>query len=62
MSQDSHRCAICAAEFESTKDLVRHEKAGHTPQGISGAGPSNQDDRASDKPREGREFTRRSFE
>lgn len=65
MSHDTHRCAICAAEFASTADLVKHEKASHTQQGISGVAPSNEyptDEGASAKPRQGREFTRRNRE
>jgi hypothetical protein len=65
MNQDTHRCAICAAEFASSAELVRHEKARHTQQGISGVNPSNEhpaDKEASAKPRQGREFTRRNAE
>lgn len=65
MSNETHLCAICAAEFASSADLVRHEKARHTQQGISGVNPSNEyptDDAAAAKPREGREFTRRNTE
>ena len=65
MDYDTHRCAICRAEFVSTAELVRHEKERHTQQGISGISPSNEypaDERAADKPRAGREFTRRNSE
>lgn len=65
MDHDTHRCAICRAEFPSTDELVRHEKARHTQQGISGISPSNEypvDEGASAKPREGREFDRRNTE
>lgn len=65
MDHDTHRCPICAAEFASSEELVRHEKARHTQQGISGVNPSNEypaDESRSDKPRKGREFTRRNFE
>jgi hypothetical protein len=65
MDHDTHRCAICRAEFASTEKLVQHEKARHTQQGISGITPSNEyptDEGASAKPREGRDFTRRNAE
>jgi hypothetical protein len=65
MSHDTHRCAICAAEFESSADLVEHEKARHTQQGISGVNPGNEypvQESDTSKPRAGREFTRRNFE
>lgn len=65
MDHDTQRCPICAAEFASSEELVRHEKARHTQQGISGVNPSNEyptDESRSDKPRKGREFTRRNRE
>lgn len=64
MDRETHHCAICAAEFASSAELIRHEKARHTQQGISGVNPSNEypaDERGS-RPREGREFTRRNAE
>lgn len=65
MTYDTHRCAICRAEFGSSAELVRHEKDRHTQQGISGINPGNEypaEERVSGRPREGREFTRRNFE
>lgn len=65
MDHDTLLCPICAAEFASSAELVRHEKAHHTQQGIGGVNPSSDyqtDDSRSDKPRQGREFTRRNSE
>lgn len=65
MDHDTHKCPICRAEFASSDDLVQHEKARHTQQGISGISPSNEyptDQGASAKPRQGRDFDRSSRE
>jgi hypothetical protein len=65
MNHDTHRCAICRAEFASSAELVRHEKARHTQQGISGVSQGNEhptDEGASAKSRQGRAFTRRNQE
>ena len=65
MDSTTHRCAICAAEFASSADLVLHEKSRHTQQGISGVNPSNEyptEERVQEKPRQGREFTRSNRE
>lgn len=63
MITESHRCAICAAEFGSSKDLVHHERTEHTthaatptdstPAGRAGSGEHN---------RQNREFSRRNTE
>lgn len=58
MANDIHRCAICAAEFESTAELVRHEREHHAHE--AGAESGRRDD--SRKPRSGHEFTRRNSE
>lgn len=65
MNHDTQRCAICAEEFASSEDLVRHEQSRHTQQGISGVNPRNEyptGERSSEKPRKGRKFTRRNYE
>lgn len=65
MHEDTHRCAICRAEFASSADLVQHEKARHTQQGMRGTEQSNQDPTDEDRSprsRQGREFTRRNQE
>lgn len=65
MNHDTHRCPICAAEFASTAELVRHEKARHTQQGISGVNPSIEHpagEANAPKPRKDHEFSRRNFE
>ena len=39
---DHFHCAICAAQFDSSDELQRHERARHTQQGVSGISPSNE--------------------
>lgn len=62
--QENHRCAICAAEFGSSQDLVKHERAEHTHN--AGNAPTSGDEVApesgSTRPRAGRQFTRRHQE
>lgn len=65
MDQDTHRCAICGADFASTEELVRHERARHAHQGIGGVRLSNQSrskENGARKTRQGREFDRRNSE
>jgi hypothetical protein len=61
---DSHTCAICAAEFASSQELVRHERMEHSHSATTRT--SHQDartpERDASRAREGREFTRRSLE
>jgi hypothetical protein len=62
MDHDTHRCAICQAEFASSDELLRHEKARHTITGIDASAERPADEHASAKPRQGREFDRRNTE
>jgi len=60
MITEGHRCAICSAEFGSSKDLVHHERGEH----------SHHADGSHDTPlpepaergRKNREFSRRNTE
>jgi hypothetical protein len=56
---DTHRCAICTAEFSSSQDLIRHERADHAPQSASS---SRERPVEKEQPRSGREFSRRNLE
>lgn len=64
MDHDTQRCAICAAEFASSEELVRHERAHHGQQGSDTHTDeeSSTAERPSNAPRQGRKFTRRNFE
>jgi uncharacterized C2H2 Zn-finger protein len=63
MTRENHRCAICAAEFGSSKDLVRHEQEQHTHHANSGGTPERASLKAQvDRARQNREFTRRNSE
>lgn len=61
MNQDTHRCAICRAEFASSAELVRHEKESHTRKDRDSLSDNSTGARES-KPRQGREFSRRNVE
>ena len=62
MDRETHRCAICAAEFGDSKDLVKHEHSEHRQQAnTSGDGSRSQQD-ARDTNRQNHEFSRRNFE
>ena len=63
MITESHRCAICAAEFGSSKDLVRHERGEHSQHSATAlevASHPGQDN--PDRGRQNREFSRRNSE
>ena len=63
MITENHRCAICAAEFGSSKDLVHHERDQHTHRAAGGddAAASTRQD-IPDRSRQNREFSRRNTE
>ena len=60
MASDTHRCAICAAEFASSAELVRHERASHTTPGAQT--PPKDAEQPADTRREQRVFTRSNKE
>ena len=62
--EEHHRCAICAAEFGSSQDLVKHERAEHTHSAgdTSTGGDEVAPESGSASPRAGREFSRRNQE
>ena len=63
MTTENHRCAICAAEFGSSKDLVHHERDEHSRHGAKAndeGEPSGRD--IPDRGRQNREFSRRNSE
>ena len=65
MNHDTHLCAICRAEFASSAELVRHEKARHSHHAMKRADARNQYPmkvEAAKRPRQGREFSRRNAE
>lgn len=63
MITENHRCAICAAEFGSSKDLVHHERDQHSQHGerANEASTSTRRDNP-DRGRQNREFSRRNTE
>lgn len=63
MITENHRCAICAAEFGSSKDLVSHERGEHSQHGGQASDPSgSQRQDIPDRGRQNREFSRRNSE
>jgi hypothetical protein len=61
MPNGDHRCAICDAEFASSKELAQHERTRHThPAGTDAEHSPHQADPADQ--RQNREFTRRNIE
>ena len=63
MSRETHRCAICAAEFGDSKELVEHEHSEHRQHASSTdeAGRASVQDQT-ERNRQNREFSRRNFE
>ena len=63
MITENHRCAICAAEFGSSKDLVCHERDQHSQHAerANGASEASGQD-TPDRARQNREFSRRNSE
>ena len=57
-------CAICAAEFASSAELVKHERDTHTADSARAASSENSydADEGNEKPRKDRSFTRRHTE
>ena len=63
MITENHRCAICAAEFGSSKDLVCHERDEHSQHGARASeAPARQGQDIPDRGRQNREFSRRNSE
>jgi hypothetical protein len=57
---NDYQCALCAAEFASSSDLVDHEQASHSQQKMRSVAPTQLEasERRGDEPRQNREFTR----
>lgn len=53
-------CAMCAAEFSSSSDLVDHEQSEHSQQKMRSVAPGQQEQNEprGDGPRQNRQFTR----
>ena len=63
MIRETHRCAICAAEFGDSKELVRHEHSEHRQHAETRGDDSSQPSQNANEPsRKNHEFTRRNFE
>ncbi len=61
-NSESHLCAICAAEFGSSKDLVQHERAHHSQHAAASRDDNRSETRLPDTSRQNHEFTRRNIE
>jgi hypothetical protein len=62
MDRETHRCAICAAEFDDSKELVRHEHSDHRQQADTSDDGSRSQQGATATDRQNHEFSRRNFE